>query len=148
MKKFKRLIFGQRFDLYIDYQALRGIFNNKPDDVSSKIARLSSKTTDSHPNVISKNGKENVVANVLSRAHLTTPASIDAPPMNDCMAHIDHDLFNRLNSNEPILIEEPLRKHSDPNHTTSSNTNDNFPIHPINRPDFQVFDSYPITDNN
>lgn len=72
MKKFKYFLYGQTFDLYTDHQALRGIFKNKSDDVSSRIVRLLSKTTDYHPNIIYKKGKENLVADALSRAFITT----------------------------------------------------------------------------
>lgn len=72
MKKLKYFLYGQKFDLYTDHQALRGIFRNKSDDVSSRIVRLLSKTTDYHPNIIYKKGKENVVADALSRAFVTT----------------------------------------------------------------------------
>ena len=98
MKKFKRLLLGQGFDLYIDHHALRGIFNNKSDDVSSRIVRLLSKTTDYHPNIIYKRGRDNVVADALSHAHVTTlkEFNIDAPPMNDPLAHIDIELHDQL----------------------------------------------------
>ena len=67
MKEHKHLLYGQKFDLYTDHEALKGIFNNKSNDVSSRIVRLLSKTTDYFPNIIYKRGKENVVADALSR---------------------------------------------------------------------------------
>ena len=56
-KIYKYLLFGQKFDLYTDYQALRGIFNNKSDDDSSRIVKLLSKTTDYFPYIFTKKVK-------------------------------------------------------------------------------------------
>ena len=97
MKKYKHLLFGQRFDLYTDHQALRGIFNNKSDDVSSRIVRLLSKTTDYHPNIIYKKGKDNVVADALSRTYFATEKIL--PELNE------DDLLADLNPDELQILE-------------------------------------------
>lgn len=43
------------------------VFKNKSNDITSRVIRLLSKTTDYFPNMIYLKGNENVVANVLSR---------------------------------------------------------------------------------
>ena len=78
MHKLRHLLFGQRFDLYTDHQALRSIFNNKSDDVASRIVKLLSKTTDYHPNIIYKRGKDNVVADALPRTFYATEQTTSA----------------------------------------------------------------------
>lgn len=148
MKKYKYLLFGQRFDLYTDHQPLRGIFNNKSDDVSSRMVRLISKTTDYHPNIIYKKGKDNVVADALSRAHVTTGVSeIDAPPMDDPFAHIDEDLFNHLNNNETRIFDEFPREinnlESVPKIADKKNSPDQ-----MNESEFEIENDCPIVDNS
>ena len=109
MHKYKHFLFGQKFNLFTDHQPLRGIFANKSNDVSSRIVRLLSKTTDYHPNIIYKKGKDNVVADALSRAIYATSNStnLDAPPMVDRLAHIDLETYNRLNEPDSDPPEEP-----------------------------------------
>ena len=149
MKKFKHLLFGQKFDLYTDHQALRGIFNNKSDDVSSRIVRLLSKTTDYHPNIIYKKGRDNVVADSLSRAHFATSeqSDIDAPSMDDPLSHINVDIYNQLNSDGQGLLEEVLREDNDFDPMQQSADRENLPERMTDRRGFEAEDSCPIVDN-
>ena len=87
MHKLRHLLFGQRFDLYTDHQALRSIFNNKSDDVASRIVKLLSKTTDYHPNIIYKKGKDNVVAEAFSCTFYATKQTI--APEKDIQYELD-----------------------------------------------------------
>ena len=148
MKKFKHLLFGQKFDSYTDHQALRGIFNNESDDVSSRIVRLLSKTTDYHPNIIYKKGRDNIVADALSHAHFATPkqSDIDAPPMDDPLAHINVDLYNQLNSHEQGL-EEILRKDNDFDPMQQAADRENLPERMADRRGFKAEDICPKVDN-
>ena len=99
MNKYKYLLFGQKFDLYTDYQALRGILNNKSDDVSSRIVKLLSKTTDYFPNEIYKKREDNAVADTLSRAYYTF--NLDSEDLD-----ISKDFLKVLSNEELNLVNE------------------------------------------
>ena len=140
MKKCKHLLFGQKFDLYTDHQSLRGIFKNKSNDVSSRIVRLLSKTTDFHPNIIYKRGKENVVADALSRTYVATE-NIDAPPMTDPLAHIDIDVYNNLRNNELARVDEALKE------SNNVETNNAQPVNIPSSFSREVNEPCPVRDN-
>ena len=103
MKKFKYFLYGQKFDLFTDHQALRGIFKNKSDDVSSRIVRLLSKTTDYHPNIIYKKGKDNSVAHALSRAFFTNKDGDDFTDLTNALEQedlLENNFTSGLKENE------------------------------------------------
>ena len=97
MKKFKYFLYGQKLDLNTDHQALRVIFQNKSDDVLSRIVRFISKTTDYFPNIIYEKGKDNAVADALSRAYYTTNLDSNELLNDQILDELSHDDFKRNN---------------------------------------------------
>ena len=67
-----------------------------------------SKTTDYHPNVIYKKGKENLVAGALSRAHFVAPqnqASIIPPDIMNDLTNKELDVVNDIiNEDQDAMI--------------------------------------------
>ena len=120
MHKFRFFLFGQNFNLYTDHQALRGIFKNQSDNVTSRIVNMLSKTTDYHPNVIYKKGKENIVADALSRAHFATPsneANIIPLDITNDLTNEELDIVNDIINQD---LEAPTRGNNSSIHLNKS----------------------------